>query len=223
MRHRKKANLIAAILLIPLISLLTGCYPNKTDYVEEFDMAGTLYDEEANFSSYTTFHVVDTVMHLTEDGEDDPNLSREHDEFILETVRQNLAARGYTELATPDENNKPDLEVFVQVMSQDFYTYYSYWYNYWGYYPCWGWWYPGWGGPWYPGYHWYPGYVSSYSTGSLMVEMLDTNVPVDLSETPGFVWAGIINGLLTSNTANTRARLDKQLNQLFVQSPYIQK
>ena len=218
----KRANVLAVMMLIPLISLLTGCYPNKTDYVDEFDMAGTLYDEGADFSSYTTFHVVDTVMHLTEDGEDDPNLSREHDEFILETVRQNMLDKGYTDLSSPDSLNMPDLEIFVQVMSEDFYTFYSNWYNYWGYYPGWGWWYPG-GGGWYPGYPWYPGYVSSYSTGSLIVEMLDTEVAVSSTDSPGMVWAGIMNGLLSSNSSNTRARLDKQLNQLFVQSPYLKK
>ena len=218
----KRANVLAVMMLIPLISLLTGCYPNKADYVDEYDMAGTLYDEGADFSSYTTFHVVDTVMHLTEDGEDDPNLSREHDEFILGTVRQNMLDNGYTELSSPDSLNMPDLEIFVQVMSEDFYTFYSNWYNYWGYYPGWGWWYPG-GGGWYPGYPWYPGYVSSYSTGSLIVEMLDTEVAVSSTDSPGMVWAGIMNGLLSSNSSNTRARLDKQLNQLFVQSPYLKK
>ena len=213
---------MAMIWLLPLVALLSGCYPDKLDYVEEFDMAGTLYDEEADFSGYTTFHVLDTVMHLTEDGEDDPNLTREHDEFILETLRQNMLDNGYTEVASPDSLNVPDLMVLTQVMSQDFYTYYSYWYNYWGYYPGWDWWYPGWGG-WYPGYPWYPGYVSSYSTGSLIIEMMDTEVPDELTESPGMVWAGIVNGLLTGNVSNIRARLDKQINQLFVQSPYLKK
>jgi len=133
-----------------------------------------------------------------------------------------MVDNGYTELASPDSLNRPDLELMVQVMSQDFYTYYSYWYSYWGYYPGWGYWYPGWGG-WYPGYPWYPGYVSSYSTGSLIVEMLDTEAFVEQNESPGMVWAGIVNGLLTNSTANTRARLDKQINQLFVQSTYLKK
>ena len=210
------------ILLLPLMALLAGCYPDKLDFVEEYDMAGTLYDEEADFSNYTTFHVLDTVMHLTEDGEDDPNLTREHDEFILETIRQNMLDNGYTEVASPDSLNVPDLMVLTQVMSQDFYTYYSYWYDYWGYYPGWGWWYPGYGG-WYPGYPWYPGYVSSYTTGSLIIEMMDTDVPVELTERPGMVWAGIVNGLLTGSKSNIRARLDKQINQLFEQSPYLKK
>jgi hypothetical protein len=222
MRKMKRINVFAMVMLIPLISLFTGCYPDKVDYVDEFDMAGTLYDEEADFSSYTTFHVIDTLMHLTEDGEDDPNLSREHDEFVLETVRQNLLNKGYTELASPDSLNMPDLEMLVQVMTSDFYTYYSYWYYYWGFYPGWGYWYPGWGGG-YPGYPWNPGYVSSYSTGTLIVEMLDTEASLDLSERPGVIWAGIVNGLLTNNSTNTRARLDKQINQLFVQSPYMKK
>jgi hypothetical protein len=219
----KQKSLIGIILLIPLIGLLSGCYPDKLDYVEEYDLAGTLFDEGADFQSYATFHVVDTVIHLTEDGEDDPNLNREHDEFILETIRQNMLDYGYTQVASPDSLNRPDLELLVQVTSQDFYTYYSYWYNYWGWYPGWDWWYPpGWGG-WYPGYPWYPGYISSYSTGTLIVEMLDTEIQQEPLDRPGMVWAGVINGLLTSNVQNTRARLDKQLNQLFVQSPYLKQ
>jgi hypothetical protein len=221
MKNMKRANVIAVMMLIPLIGLLTGCYPDKIDYVDEYDLAGTMFDEDADFSSYVTFHVLDTVMHLTEDGEDDPNLSREHDEFILVEIRQNMRDAGYTEMVSPDSLNMPDLEICVQVMSSDFYTYYSYWYDYWYWYPGWNYWYPGWGG-WYPGYPWYPGYVSSYSTGTLIVEMLDTEVNLDATERPGMVWAGIVDGLLTNNTSNTRARLDKQINQLFEQSPYLQ-
>ncbi len=217
----KRSNVIAVMMLIPLMGLLTGCYPDKIDYVDEYDLAGTMFDEDADFSSYLTFHVLDTVMHLTEDKEDDPNLSREHDEFILEEIRQNMRDAGYTEMVSPDSLNMPDLEIFVQVMSSDFYTYYSYWYDYWYWYPGWGYWYPGWGG-WYPGYPWYPGYVSSYSTGTLIVEMLDTEATLDATDRPGMVWAGIVDGLLTNNTSNTKARLDKQINQLFEQSPYLQ-
>lgn len=221
MRNMKRANVIALMMLIPLMGLLTGCYPDKIDYVDEYDLAGTMFDEDADFSSYVTFHVLDTVMHLTEDKEDDPNLSREHDEFILEEIRQNMSDAGYTEMVSPDSLNMPDLEIFVQAMSSDFYTYYSYWYDYWYWYPGWNYWYPGWGG-WYPGYPWYPGYVSSYSTGTLIIEMLDTEVNLEATERPGMVWAGVVDGLLTNNTSNTRARLDKQINQLFEQSPYLQ-
>jgi Domain of unknown function (DUF4136) len=220
MKHSKP---LLAALAFSLAGLLSGCYPDKIDYVDEYDLAGTMYDEEADFSAYLTFHLLDTVMHITEDREDDPNLSRDHDEFILDEIRQNMIDLGYTELVNPDSVNMPDLELFVQVMSTDFYTYFSYWYDYWYWYPGWDWWYPGY--PWYPSYPWYPGggYYNSYSTGTLIVEMMETEVTSIEVERPGIVWMGIVDGLLTNNTSSTRQRLDKQLKQLFEQSPYLQQ
>ena len=219
MRHSK---LLAAVLAFSVAGLLSGCYPDKIDYVDEYDVAGTMYDENADFSSYNTFHVVDTVMHITEDGEDDPNLTREYDAFILDLIRQNMNELGYDELENPDSLNRPDLEILVQAMSADFYTYFSYWYDYWYWYPGWDWWYPGY--PMYPSYPWYPGggYYSSYTTGTLIMEMLDTQVAQE-GDHPGVVWMGLVDGLLTGNTSSARSRLEKQINQTFDQSPYLRK
>ena len=219
MRHSK---LLAGVLALSVAALLSGCYPDKIDYVDEYDVAGTMYDKDADFSSFTTFHVVDTVMHITGDGEDDPNLNRDYDEFILDLVRQNMAELGYDELENPDSLNRPDLEILVQAMSTDFYTYFSYWYDYWSWYPGWDWWYPGY--PWYPSYPWYPGggYYSSYTTGTLIMEMLDTEVAQE-GDHPGVVWMGLVDGLLTGNKTSARARLEKQINQTFDQSPYLRK
>ena len=205
-----------------LIGLLSGCYPEKIEYVDEYDMAGTMYDEEADFSNFTTFHVIDTVMHIVDDEEGDPNLDRENDEFILNLVRQNMLDLGYTEMTETDSLNRPDLELLVNVMTVDYYTYYSYWNSYWGYYGGWNWWYPG--GGYYPGYPGYPGggYYNSYSTGTLAIEMVDTQAEVGEDDVrPGVVWLGLVSGLLTSNSS--QGRLDKQINQVFTQSPYLQK
>ncbi len=97
---------------------------------------------------------------------------------------------GYTELVNPDSLNMADLELLVQVMTTDFYTYYTYWYDYWGWYGGWNWYYPGY--PWYPSYPWCPGggYYNSYSTGTLIIEMLDTDMPVVEGARPGVVWSG---------------------------------
>lgn len=219
----KHSKLMIAAMVFSLVGLLTGCYPDKMDYVDEYDVAGTMYDEEADFSAYATFHVLDTVMHITEDGEDDPSLNRDHDEFILEQVRQNMLDMGYTEQVSPDSLNMADLELLVQVMTTDFYSYYTYWYDYWGWYGGWYWYDPGY--PWSPGYPWYPGggYYNSYSTGTLMIEMLDTDLPLVEGERPGIVWMGLVDGLLSGNISSGRERLDKQLNQLFEQSPYLQQ
>ncbi len=190
--------------------------------MDEYDLAGTMYDEDVDFSSFTSFHVIDTIMHVTDDDEDDPNLGRENDEFILNLIRQNMLDLGYTEMANPDSLNRPDLELLVNAMTSDYYTYYSYWNSYWGYYPGWGYWYPG--GGYYPGYPGYPGggLYYSYSTGTLAIEMLDTKAEAgEDNDRPGVVWVGLVDGLLTSSSS--QSRLDKQINQVFTQSPYLQK
>jgi hypothetical protein len=218
----KQAKLIIALMAFSLAGLLSGCYPDKIDYVDEYDLAGTMYDEDADFSSFTSFHVIDTIMHVTDDDEDDPNLSRQNDEFILNLIRQNMLDKGYTEMANPDSLNRPDLELLVNAMTSDYYTYYSYWNSYWGYYPGWGYWYPG--GGYYPGYPGYPGggLYYSYSTGTLAIEMLDTKAEVgEDNDRPGVVWVGLVDGLLTSGSSQNR--LDKQINQVFTQSPYLKK
>lgn len=218
----KQAKLIIALMAFSLAGLLSGCYPDKIDYVDEYDLAGTMYDEEADFSSFTSFHVIDTVMHVTDDDEDNSNLSRENDEFILNLIRQNMLDLGYTEMANPDSLNRPDLELLVNAMTSDYYTYYSYWNSYWGWYGGWGWWYPG--GGYYPGYPGYPGggLYYSYSTGTLAIEMLDTKAEVgEDDDRPGVVWVGLVDGILTSGSS--QSRLDKQINQVFTQSPYLQK
>ena len=147
----RQTKLILAIMAFSLLGLLWGCYPDKIDYVDEYDLAGTMYDEEADFSSFTSFHVIDTVMHMTEDEEDDPDLGRENDEFILDLVNQNMIDLGYTQMLNPDSTNPADLELLVQAVTSDWYTYYSNWWYYWGWYPGWG--YPGYGAPGYA----YPG------------------------------------------------------------------
>ncbi len=218
----KQAKLIIALMAFSLAGLLSGCYPDKIDYVDEYDLAGTMYDEDVDFSSFTSFHVIDTIMHVTDDDEDDPNLGRENDEFILNLIRQNMLDLGYTEMANPDSLNRPDLELLVNAMTSDYYTYYSYWNSYWGYYPGWGYWYPG--GGYYPGYPGYPGggLYYSYSTGTLAIEMLDTKAEAgEDNDRPGVVWVGLVDGLLTSSSS--QSRLDKQINQVFTQSPYLQK
>ena len=208
-----------------LILTLAGCYPDKIDYVDEYDVAATLYDEEVDFGAFETFSVIDTIIHLTDDGEDDPNFTREHDDFILGLVRDNMSEKGYTEIPSPDSLNAPDLIIMIQALSSEYYSYY--YGGYWDWYPGWGWWYPGYPGypgyPWYPSYPWYPGYISSYTTGTLMIEMADRESYDPEDNSVEFIWTGLVDGLLVKNSSNTRNRLEKQINQLFTQSTYLQK
>jgi hypothetical protein len=56
-----------------------------------------------------------------------------------------------------------------------------------------------------------------------MIEMADTDSYDTEGSTVDFVWTGLIDGLLVKNSTNTRTRLEKQINQLFEQSPYLQQ
>lgn len=221
--HMKRTRITLAILSLPLIYVLTGCYPNKIDYVDEYDLAATVHDEEADFSVFTTFSLIDTIVHVTEDGEEDPNLDRSNDRFILNELRSNMLDMGYSEIESPDSiDNRPDLLLTVSALSADFYYYYSWYPYYWGWYPYWPysysgsyyWWgYPGWG---------YPTYGGSYSVGTLVVDMWDTQADPE-EDRSGLVWTGVVDGLLSGTTTQSQARLDKQINQLFIQSPYLQQ
>jgi hypothetical protein len=218
-----KNRFFIGTLIVPFLYLVTGCYPDKIDYVDEYDLAATHVNEETDFSMFTTFSVLDTVVHVTDDDEDDPNFSRDNDAFILSELRKNMRDMGYTEMESPDSINRPDLALLVSAVSADFYYYYSYYPYYWGWYPGWGypgWGYPGWG---YPGWG-YPVYGGSYSTGTLVVDMWDTEAyDPDDDKAVGIVWTGIVDGILAGSDSQTKARLDKQINQLFIQSPYLQK
>jgi len=91
----------------------------------------------------------------------------------------------------------------------------SYWYDYW--YWWWGGYYPGWGwGGYYPYYP--PVYVTSYTTGSLVMNMMD-RTQMGTNGNPILQWTGLINGVLT-NTYDA-GRVNTAIDKAFDQSPYL--
>ena len=56
-----------------------------------------------------------------------------------------------------------------------------------------------------------------------LIEMADLESFDPEDRSLGFVWGGVIDGLLVKNSSNTSTRLETQINQLFIQSPYLQK
>jgi hypothetical protein len=123
-----------------------------------------------------------------------------------------MQALGYRKIENPNQENIPDLFVRVAVTTTENYqAYYNY--GWWG----WGW-YPGWG-VYYP---WYPtGSVYSYTTGSVLIDMVDVeNADIEQEILPA-VWYAGINGLLGDNSRNVRNRLITNIDQCFEQSPYL--
>ena len=207
-----------------LIILLTGlfaqlvvsCYPEGADNVEDYDVAMTTYDKSADFSTFSTFSMPDSIVYFSNDK--NTTVNHQFDDAILQVVRNNFVNLGYQEMANPTETDKPNFVVMVSGFSNVNYGYFiNNWYNNWNWY--WTGWWPGWGyDPYYP---WAPISVYSYRTGSIVVEMVSTTPRAD-DKIP-VLWTGIADGLLQGSTAPIQSRVTKELNQCFNQSPYLKK
>lgn len=208
-----RAMLSTSVLLLMVHG---ACTPDSGITAAESDVVITNYDKDFNFSAPTTFAVLDTIVHLTGDSTkvDDPNLSRDFDEFILQKLRDKFAERGYTEEQNPVAN-PPDISIYVAAASTEFFNVYSGypWYPCSPWYGCGGWWW------------WYPppvgGVSYAYTTGTLIVNWIAEATADDyLALVP---WNGALNGVLDDTKANKATRIDRGLDQMFDQSPYVRK
>lgn len=200
--------------LLALLALFWGCYPGGGDYVDEFDIVLTNYDDNAAFSTMTTYSMPDSIVEIDDDS--DPNnpeyIKGSSAAPILAAIRTNMKNYGWTEV---NKLAKPDVILLPSAMQTTTISYY-YGGGYWGwYYPY----YPG-GGWYYPGY--YPPTYSSYTSGTLLVQMTNPNDPTEDDKIP-VIWTGVINGLLTGSSASYNTRVTKNVNQMFTQSLYLKK
>jgi len=204
---------VAAAVATPMI--FGACTPGNEITASESDIVLTLYDNEYNFAALNTFTMrLDSVMHLTDDGTDDSNLSRDNDVEILALIQGNFEDRGYTwvDPATIVDGSEVDFVVLVAATTTSFYNIYSTW-------PCWGW-------SWYCGGGWGAGWPSTgvsyaYSTGTLITLMTDPDESPDPQDFVPTKWQGAINGVLNDTASNVQSRLQRDIDQMFTQSPYL--
>jgi hypothetical protein len=197
---------------------LGGCYPKGAEQYTDFDLVYTNYSSDSSFADRKTFALPDSIVMITGDVLADPSVppTMMNDIYatpILAQLKQNMMTYGWTEV---DKNASPDVILLVSgTTTTNLYYYYDWGYWGWyypGYYPGWGWYYPG----------YYPPYVTSFRTGSLFVQMVDQqamttphegNVPI--------LWYCIINGLIEGGTTAVLSRVQANINQAFIQSPYL--
>ena len=106
-----------------LIILLTGlfaqlvvsCYPEGADNVEDYDVAMTTYDKSADFSTFSTFSMPDSIVYFSNDK--NTTIDHQFDDAILQVVRNNFVNLGYQEMANPTETDKPNFVVMVSGFS----------------------------------------------------------------------------------------------------------
>lgn len=204
---------------------LVACYPNDAQYIDEFDTALTHYDETTDFTQFHTFVMPDSMVYIRTNG-DTVRIDREFDKKILSLVRKNFENYNYRQL-TPEEitaGAQPDIAVTVSAFSNA-YFYFSYgysWYDYWGWYPGWNWF---WGSSWYSYYPWYPWYggttVYAYDQGTVLIDILHPAGIQEGSSRIPVLWTGVVDGILAGSRNYINSRLEKNINQCFIQSPYL--
>lgn len=208
-RARFVPGWFVAALAVAVSFALYACTPGDEVSVQESDVVATMYNPNVDFSAIDTYAMPDTIHHLKADEDDPDEISRKYDEDILNLIAANLDARGFQRV---DESGSPDVVVLVSA------TEITNWYAY-SYYPG-GWWGYGWGW-YYPYYPYYPtwGVSYAYTTGTLFADMVE---PEGSDTTHANYWRGVCNGVLDDVESSKVKRFTDSINQMFVQSPYLQ-
>jgi len=205
-----------ALLLLSML-FLYGCYTPKEDvFVEDLDLVVVDYDDQFDFTAPQTFFMPDSISRV-QDTDDDDNVGQ-YDDEILDEIRANMLAKGFTEV---DDANVEDADVVLLISAVRTNTYIVSDPCFWG---CWGWypWPPGWG--WGPGWGWpYPPVVvGAYSKGTIFMNMIDPNAPSQGQQLDQ-VWLGAVNGLLEGSDQSILRRVNSLIDRAFELSPYLNR
>lgn len=199
-------------LLISTLVVASSCSKDPLEDLteEESRIYITNHESAADFNSYKTYSIVDSVS-LIDNGRFAGRDASSWDLQVISAIQNALNARGFTKV---DRTQAPDLGINVsRIYSTS--TNYVNLNDYWGYYDgfydpfYWG----------YGGYNYYfpPTYGVYQSTeAALSIDMLDLKNATS-SQTIKGVWNGLIRGEGIFVSSN----IPSQVQALFDQSPYL--
>ena len=202
-----KKSLFFTLIAVTLLGTVSCEQDPDTDKLDNDYLVYTNYDKNADFSSLSTFHIIDSIL-IIDDKEKPTYWNNQNSEKIIEAFAANLVERGYSATAKEDA----DMVLQLSYLSNRYY-FSDYgsgpgWNNYPGY---WNW--GGWG--WYYPYT----FFYSYSTGSIIGEVVSTTPSPAQKDKLTVIWNAYICGLLNGNSLSLSRTLGG-INQAFDQSPY---
>jgi len=202
--------------LVATVMFMMSCatYPGMDSRLAEDLVDITKYDLGTNFKQFRTFSIVDSVVFI-KNGKDSVRVLENQTRALLSEITGNMQARGYT--LVDRKTGKPDLGINVSAIKVTNVSYYypGWYWDYYGYYDPYYWGYPGYN-YWYP---YYPPAVSTYSTGTVIIDMLDLKNAAAHNNKLYVVWVAIIRGLLTGY--HTEQDILTNVDQCFTQTPQI--
>lgn len=199
------------VLAMAAIATLNSCKkdPLKNMTGDESRIYITNKDSTANFASYKTFSIVDSVSEI-DNNRLAGKSSTAWDQQFIAAVAAAMQARGYVRVS---HTQSPDLGINVSRLyntTTNVVDMQGYWGDYGGYYDPYYWGYGGYG------YN-FPSYALYQSTeAALSVDMLD----LKNASANGSI-KGIWNGLIRGSGIFSTTTVDSQVKALFDQSPYI--
>lgn len=208
----KKILLISAVILAAV-----ACHKEPyTDSDNEY-LVYTTPGKDVNFTSYKTFDLADSLLIIGQSEK--PEYSQSDNALaLIEAVRTNMEKMGY--IYTPSNPNADlGIQMTFVVKTERYVQYYNdpYW---WLDYP--GYWSPGFWGNYTGFYYRYP--VSyTYSTNSLMIDMVDLTTPKTGNEALEVIWSAFLGGPAGFGPVSDLNKMKTSIDQAFAQSSYLKK
>ncbi len=159
-------------------------------------------DLEADYTTYTTYYVSDTIKNIDAEDSDNEYLINDKTRDFVAKIRANMNAYGYTEVTDPTASVDLILKTtVVQATNRGAL--------------CYGWW---WGWPYYPPYC----SLYQYNTGSINVDMFDSK---NFETNGGYenLWNSAMFGYIGTNKVVNYDKAMEAIDQAFEQSPYLKK
>ncbi len=220
---------IKQLLLLAIVGVmaLASCQKDpSTSGLDNEYLVYTAHDASADFSAIGTYYIPDSILligshAINEEGEKVSKYWKDADAMtLINTIVSQLNALGYARITDGALRTSADVGLQPSYVEQS--TYFvgyndPYW---WGYYPYY--WMPSYWGPWYGWYYPFSVYYG-YTTGSLLVEMVDLNSESGSGKSLPILWNAYISGLIDGNNRFETAAAVEALEQAFAQSPYLKK
>ena len=70
-------------------------------------------------------------------------------------------------------------------------------------------------------YPWAPVVVTSYKSGTIFISLVDPDVPPPQAGQATSIWGAALNGMLEGTNTEILARINQNIDQAFLQSPYL--
>lgn len=201
------------LLTVATIAMLSSCTkdPLKNMSEDESRIYITNHDSTANFNSYKTYSIVDSVS-LIDNTRFAGREATSWDVQVISAIQSAMNARGFVKV---DRTQNPDLGINVSRVyntTTNVVDLSNYWDYYGGYYDPYYWGYGGYD------YYFPPAYgVYQTTEAALSIDILDLKDAASNNQTIKGVWNGLIRGEGIFNSGNVQT----QIQTLFDQSPYL--